>query len=68
MKWYMHARQLKLRGMLNLDSKVYIDLYNDEEYNRELDNHHFLAMDGVHPSSTANRYIAQQLVQRIDNQ
>jgi len=68
MKWYMHARQLKLRSMLNLDSKMYIDLYNDEEYNRELDNHHFLAMDGVHPSSTANRYIAQQLVQRIDNQ
>lgn len=68
MKWYMHARQLKLRGMLNLDNKVYIDLYSDEEYNRELDNHHFLAMDGVHPSSTANRYIAQQLVQRIDNQ
>ena len=68
MKWYMHARQTKLRRMLNLDSASYIDLYSDEEYNRELDNHHFLAMDGVHPSSTANRYIAQQLVQRIDNQ
>jgi len=69
LKFCMHYRQKMLRSELSsFKQDRFIDLYTDKKFNEGLENHSFLSMDGIHPSSLGNQYIARKLVLKINKQ